>query len=312
MRHVSCPVCGGVQGVATSAAIQAQCAFCRAMFVVPAVAAFPQPGPAPSPAPLSFDLRSPATPALATPAANATSNTSPNAPSDDSPDVESPPPFVPRGMLLEFTFFGLFVAIFIGGLIIVVLAAGYWRENTQAKAPRVEEIVVVPHDESQSEPRWSNASRVSLQLDGVKTRIDHVELSEVFARDEQRRVVTTKEQYLTLWVHVENRRTEPADYRSWYGNRFQQKGKVVEATLVDNRGVSYPQKKFSDVQEIKGHVAAARLGKQDATRDTIVFEVPEQVQRGDVSHFHLTLPGAAFGGDGTLRFEIHLSQVEGW
>jgi len=214
--------------------------------------------------------------------------------------------------MLEFTVFGLFAAIFVAGLIVVLLIAGKWKAGGSAATPRVEEVVVVRNDTAEAEPRWSNASRITLQLDGVKTRIDHVEYREVFARDDQRRVVTTKNSYLTIWVHVENQRAEPAEYRSWYGNRFPQARRTPEAKLVDSRGVVYPQKKFDDVREVKGHITQAKLAMREAIRDTMVFEVPEGVSRSDVSGFRLELPGAAFGGDGVLRFEIGLGLVEGW
>jgi hypothetical protein len=288
MRHVLCPVCGGVQGVVTDAAMQAQCAFCRSFFVVPQASPPPPLAQAPQPAVTPEPVAVP------------------------HPAADSGPTIVPRGMLLEFTFFGLFVALFIAGLIVVVLVARHWKPGVSAQRQRVEEIVIVPKEEPHREPRWSNASRISLQLDGVKTRIDHVEYAEVLARDERRRVVTTKNSYLTIWVHLENKRAEPAEYRSWYGNQFQQAGRKAAAKLVDSRGVEYPQKQFTDVREIKGHIEGARLAMQDATRDTIVFEVPEDVQRSEVSGFRLELPGAAFGGDGFLRFEINLGLVEGW
>jgi len=289
MRHVSCPVCGGVQGVASLAAIPVQCAFCRVSFLVP---------PAQSMTPPPVAGASQATPPIL-----------------DAQPQERPAAsrgFIPRGMMLEFTFFGLFAVIFLAGLIVVLLVTGRWKIGTAGSQPRVEEIVVVRNDEPTGELRWSNASRISLQLDGVKTRIDHVEYREVFARDDQRRVVTTTNSYLTIWVHLENFRKEPADYRSWYGNRFERAGRSLEAKLVDSRGIVYPQKKFDDVHEVKGHITQATLAMKDVTRDTIVFEVPEGLRRSDVVGFQLELPGAAFGGEGFLRFEIPLGLVEGW
>lgn len=293
MRHVTCPICGGTQGVAATVAMQVQCAFCRSQFLVPAAHVPLATAPPAHAVPPTSHVGGPVV--------------------DAEPEERAPaaPAVVPRGMLLEFTFFGLFAALFVAGLIVVLLVAGRWKPGGKG-TPRVEEIVVVRQDEPNVEPRWSDASRVSLQHDGVKTRIDHVEFGDVFARDASRQVVTTQDKYLTIWVHVENNRVEPAEYRSWYGGRFSRSTGTLAARLVDDQGVTYPLKTFDEVREIKGHVDRASLAKQDFTRDTLVFAVPERVQRSDVSYLRLELPGAAFGSDGFLRFQIPLSLIEGW
>lgn len=298
MRHVTCPICGGTQGVAAPVAMQVQCAFCRSQFLVPA-APFAPGAPyatTSSPPHLAAMSPQPAPPLVAA-----------------EPEERFPAaaPVVPRGMWLEFTFFGIFAALFVAGLVVVLLVSGRWKPGGRA-AQRVEEIVIVRRDEPNVEPRWSDATRISLQLDGVKTRIDHAEFGDVFARDSNRQVVTTKDKYLTIWVHVENYRAEPAEYRSWYGGRFERSTGAVTARLVDDQGVTYPLKTFDEVREVKGHVERGTLAKQDFLRDTLVFAVPERVRRSDVSYLRLELPGAAFGADGFLRFQIPLSLVEGW
>lgn len=295
MRHVVCPICGGAQGIHSVEATHVQCAFCRSPFLAP-------PGLPPPPHPPSAWHSAPAVlpPTI-------------DAPSADRP---APAPAAPRGMMLEIVFFGLLASVCVAGLTGVLIATGKlkppgWGEPAPEERP--EEVVIVRAEDEQLEPRWSDATRYSLQLNGVKVRIDHAEYQAVSARDERRQVITTSGSYLTIWLHVENRRHEPAAYRSWYGNRFLGSDGPVEARLTDDRGGVYPQKKFAEAREIKGHIPAATLAYRDSTRDTIVFDVPDSVRRaGEVQELRLELPTEAWGEPGRLRFAIPLGLIEGW
>jgi hypothetical protein len=77
-------------------------------------------------------------------------------------------------------------------------------------------------------------------------------------------------------------------------------------SLTDNLGNIYKARAFDTGTEIAGHDRNPSLYPKLYADDLVVFEVP----RADVEFLHLELPASAFGGSGTLRFQIPRSMIE--
>lgn len=161
------------------------------------------------------------------------------------------------------------------------------------------------------EIRWTDASRYSARISSVKVKVERIEFGEVRARNEQREVQTSQDDsFFQLYLVVENQRRLPVDYTSWYGNEFEVDGKTLVAQLSDLEGNVFPMLVFRDAFDIHGHTPNASLNEKIEIRDTIVFEIPEEVDIAKVSAFRLTLPAAAFGELGSLHFEIPEAMIK--
>ncbi|HND52296.1 MAG TPA: hypothetical protein PLV92_07860 [Pirellulaceae bacterium] len=290
--HVACPTCGGVQAFPLHAAGQTVvCGICRGAFVAPAPHGPPHHRPGTQP--------------------HGTPNAAPEPVVDQVVEKES---VVPKGLGFELMFFGGFVVLFVGGVLALVsLVGGRKLGLFSGGEPPASEQVLDVAAQPDDEPRWSDASKYSLRLNAVKVRIERANYGEVFTRDDSRRpVVSDAENFLTIYVEVANQRSEKIDYRSWYSHIFPVKGVPRPAELADNTGRSFVVKKFTNVTGVRGHVHEISTSKSELIHDVLVFEIPPDVDRGEIEWFHLELPAAAYGDRGSYCFEIPVKMIEGF
>jgi hypothetical protein len=206
----------------------------------------------------------------------------------------------------------------VGGLTIAVSVVQRRKQDklaaeaaAQAAAEMVQELQA--EDELSEQPRWSDASRFTLQKEAMKVRVREVVWGPVMTRDTSRRVIADDQSdFLCVYLSLRNSRDETRYYRSWYGGKFNVSGAAKTVTLTDNADRSYPVHRFTAVTSIQGHVPAAELKRPEDIKDLIVFDLPEGLNRDSVEWLHLELPAAAYGGDGFLRFEIPVSMIQNW
>ncbi len=77
-------------------------------------------------------------------------------------------------------------------------------------------------------------------------------------------------------------------------------------SLTDNLNNAYSLRAFEADTQIVDHERPKSLYPKLYADDFLVFEVP----RANVEFLRLELPAAAFGGTGTLRFQIPKAMIE--
>jgi hypothetical protein len=161
--------------------------------------------------------------------------------------------------------------------------------------------------------RWADASLASLQANQVLVGIPRVEYAEVLGRDQSNRIIASDgRRYLLVHLKIQNMGKRIVDYRSWYGNAFDDDGTARVAQLADAFGRSFDLMVFADARSIKGHVPKAELAPGDRIGDLLVFQLPEGFAGKSPEHLLLELPALACGGTGCYRFRIPCTMIEGW
>lgn len=206
----------------------------------------------------------------------------------------------------------------IGTTTLIALGAGvvaimYWQRGPfeiSAREPDDLPSLNESDDDGDRVIRWIDASRSTARKSNVKVRVERIEFGEVRARNEQREVQTSQDDsFFQIFLSIESQRLNPIEYTSWYGNEFVVNGKPIVAQLSDPDGNSFPMLVFKDAFDIHGHTPNATLREKQEIRDTIVFEIPEDIDIGTVGAFRLSLPAASFGEPGVIRFEIPESMI---
>jgi hypothetical protein len=182
------------------------------------------------------------------------------------------------------------------------------EEETKAEQP-------VTGSTAEARPvRWTDASKAA-QLNGrVIVKVETATYGAVRAKDLQRRVILTDDDNLiALNVSVLNRDFSPRPFTSWYGNTFEAAdGEITLAELSDDQERTYQMLKFDDVSSLEGQQLADEIEQDDYVRDTLVFVVPEDVDRKKIKFFRLALPAVAVGLDGYYRFQIPVTMISGY
>jgi hypothetical protein len=104
-----------------------------------------------------------------------------------------------------------------------------------------------------------------------------------------------------LWISVElkNAGATKVQYASWSGRGPSGAG----VSLTDNLGRPCPAAAFPSGYVVEGQITRpATVDPSGAIRDVLPFRKP--VELGTLKYLRLQLPAAAFGGKGTLNFEI--------
>jgi hypothetical protein len=144
---------------------------------------------------------------------------------------------------------------------------------------------------------WVDAGRDAVHQGAVRVRVLSATVQSVLiqdARGQQRRL---KERALILRLRLVNVGLgQLVQYRSWSAPGVE----TDKPTLVDNLGRSYPGKAFDSGWSVVGQVRQAGLAPAKWADDVLVFKPPPP----DITFLRLTLPAAAFGGKGQLRWEI--------
>ena len=159
-----------------------------------------------------------------------------------------------------------------------------------------EEIVVDP---SQSEVRWSVRDDVWLVLNRRKVRLRNLKYGPVRIKDGMNTVRVSDRKYLQVHLRLMNATTDTPTYSSWF-----QLGKASTARLDDDQGRSYPTGVLADADRVQGHTPRASMTPLEPIDDVLLFEFPADVGLSEIRYLRLTLPAAAWGEEGELRFQI--------
>lgn len=161
--------------------------------------------------------------------------------------------------------------------------------------------------------KWTDASRFSQRMNNIEVKILRATYGPVRVKDLNNQVVVTQDNNLlafTISVHNQGRR--PCPFWNWYENSFESPaGKQVMAELRDDRARSYALLRFDDATSVEGQRWVDSLAPRDRAQDTVVFLLPDEVDRTQVAFFRLSLPAAALGLDDAFRFEIPVEMIEG-
>ncbi|QDU97216.1 hypothetical protein Pla8534_50610 [Lignipirellula cremea] len=158
--------------------------------------------------------------------------------------------------------------------------------------------------------RWADATVAELEHNGVKVRVDYVDVGDVATRNNANAVeVFTDRDYLHVTLSLENTNAAPVAYRSWQGNTFPG-GSLAQVKLTDNSGAEYAQATFPGARSVKGHLADAQLDPKEKVTDTLIFQ-PRAGQDPRAATFYLLeLPAGAHGAEGEYRFRIPRNMLE--
>jgi hypothetical protein len=204
----------------------------------------------------------------------------------------------------------------------VMLAAGVVAVMAILRALKVDDSTVRERRPASAEAdggkqdsaRWADATRYSQRRKPITVSVERASYGSLRAKDLNHRVITTADDnLLAVVVSVRNLGERARSFRSWYGHAFEQAGqRDVIATLNDDQGRSYSLLKFDDVTYVEGQRLADRIEPQQEVRDTVVFLIPEEVDRSAIDYFRLALPAAAVGLPGFFRFRIPVEMIDGF
>lgn len=166
---------------------------------------------------------------------------------------------------------------------------------------------------STSEYRWTDALRGAQQLDALETRVVRAKYGAVRAKDLNNEVMTTDDTNLiAVTVSVHNRGAQPHAFQSWYAGTAVQKGAgELLPELADDADRVYALLRFEDVSSIEGQRLADPIEPHQRVQDTLVFLVPEDIDRTEIRYLRLALPADALGARGWFRFEIPARMIQG-
>ena len=161
---------------------------------------------------------------------------------------------------------------------------------------------------------WTDASRFSQRLSHAEVKVLRTFYGPVRVRDLNNQVVLTRdENLLAVTVSVRNLGPRPCPFFNWYVNVFEgQSGDPVVAELSDDHARQYALLRFDDASSVEGQRWTAQIEPRGRVQDTVVFLVPEEVARGEIGFFHLSLPAAGVGLAGSFRFRIPVHMIEGF
>ncbi len=253
------------------------------------------------------------------------------APEHDDPDAVTPMPSVapalesdsgeysgeeldigePRGVIWTF------VAMLAFGVILTVLVAATFyivRALPQADNGSASTEPTSSDAQDQVLYRWTNAAKFSQRMGPMKLKVERVVFGALRARDLKNEVFTTEDDNLLgITVSALNEGQRARVFQNWYGHAFvADDGAELIARLTDDQGRDYALLKFDDVSQIEGQRLADQIDPQQSVQDTVVFMIPDDVDRTAIKYFHLTLPGAAVDLAEFFRFQIPASMIKGF
>jgi hypothetical protein len=159
---------------------------------------------------------------------------------------------------------------------------------------------------------WSDASRASQRFNSITAKVQRVFYGAIRVKNARQEVVTTDDDnLLAVTVSVHNRGSRARTFRSWYAHAFaDEQGHELLATLTDDQGRSYSLLKFDDVSYVEGQRLTDQVEPKQTVQDTVVFLIPENVDRSTIAYFRLLLPAAAVGVADFFRFQIPVEMIE--
>lgn len=309
---VRCPACGAAVatgGLAPGSRVQ--CGACRRPLFLPMPAAATKPG--------TDSHRGPLPPHLLGQKAGASAMApAPQAPTAPDPvaivkiSAESPPGtrsaakhWIYDWLLLGGLALGALVAF---AFVIGLISSGGIVASRQGDGEHVEQVVIL--EQAPQEEKWTDASERSQLVQNVAAKVQFFEYGPVLTRDERGQPKPADDQsYLQVTVELKNNTKQTLEYHSWYANQFDMDGQILEAELVDDRGIRYPRKVFENVDSLRGLTLHQTFEHTKAISDVIVFAVPENSDLKEAKYFRLKLPLAAVGKDDWFRLELPQSKL---
>ncbi|TWT29663.1 zinc ribbon domain-containing protein [Blastopirellula retiformator] len=333
--QLRCPHCSTVLEIQSPAGTQVQCPTCSGVFVVPDMGATTPPPPLPNVS------QSPQPPNLSAPQLQ----TRPNAPGRKSPPPKKSKPAAAgtsagaaaegsEGEDEEVSFFNkhqkLIFNIVAGGVGAVALflvfavakalltgggedapVAEVANETNTNVGNKIQEIMDRAENDDSFYINWSDASKKSKILDGLKVKVHHVDWGEVRGHDEQGELQTSGRPFMVVYLEIGNRSGKPIHFKTWYGTEFKSPAGFRTAQLSDEqRNIYYPTR-FDDIARLKWNTPEKTFEPKEDGTDSIVFDVGEDFNPKTVQNLYLDLPGQAIGEGGSFRFKIPRSMIQG-
>ncbi|MHB8970632.1 MAG: hypothetical protein ACYC3X_13030 [Pirellulaceae bacterium] len=161
---------------------------------------------------------------------------------------------------------------------------------------------------------WSDAVLHAQRLGLLEVKVLRVKYGAVRAKNLNNEVITTDEtSLLAITVSVHNRGAAKCEFRSWYAGGFEAAdGQELLPELSDDLERTYSLLRFDDVSSIEGQRLADEVEAHQVVQDTVVFQVPADLDRSSIRFFHLSLPAHAIGTEDFFRFEIPVRMIDGF
>ncbi|WP_425617863.1 hypothetical protein NA78x_001553 [Anatilimnocola sp. NA78] len=282
---VRCPRCHRGQFVAAEAAhLPQRCAICGHIFTLGPPVAPPPHLPQPTIVPLTASLEA--------------------VPEDTNP--ETPRPSRLKGLILRVALLTILLSV---SAMIAMLPAVMRKMRTRPAEPaaevaEVEVVEIVDLRTDSGQIQWIDASRVAGLRAGMQVKVLRCEFGEVMARDSTNAPVSAGPgEFLQIFLQITNRTSDKVQYISWYANHFRGDKGPIAAELADDTGRRYPPQRFTDVQDIAGHLPQATLEPGESVRDVLIFALPKPKATGEETLF-LQLPAAAVRRTGSFDFKL--------
>ncbi len=236
---------------------------------------------------------------------------SPESDSDEELDISAPPGmfWTVVGMLAVGV---MLTVLVVAGFVIVRGLGDSQGKDSQGKQPSTARTR--SHDADAVAAHWTDAAKFSQRIGPISLKVERVIYGKLRAKDRTNQVITTEDDNLLgITVSAHNQGHRLRDFQNWYGHAFvADDGAEMIAELTDDQGRSYALLKFDDVSHIEGQRLADQLGPDESVQDTVVFMIPDDVDRSVIKYFRLTLPGAAVGLAEFFRFQIPVRMIRGF
>jgi hypothetical protein len=188
-----------------------------------------------------------------------------------------------------------------------LLGLGYGAPETAA--PTFDRKAVYSYEQKtnlgrdREDAEWLDARKYFVQQGIVRIRVDWARLQRVsYQHDKTSRLTSDKKLVIGLRV-IAMRPAPKVRYAGWWVKKGEQD---VAARLIDSTDRSYSLAVLPPGSVAAGQLdAAGDLPPGKFIKDLIVFEPPAP----GFQYLRLELPAAAFGGTGTLRFQLNRSMV---
>jgi hypothetical protein len=171
-------------------------------------------------------------------------------------------------------------------------------ESPAASTPASLPAATTPQSESSSvEDSWSKSPTV-MQGD-IKVTMSEMRAGQATLGGMR----ITRQRFLYVNIVVQNlSTTKKIDFKTWRSSELGFEDSP--ATLADNFGNKYKQQ--SPPRVFEGHDDEKSLYPNDKFSDVLYFEAPVQ----NIQWLHLELPAKNFGGEGMIRFEVAIKNIE--
>ncbi len=208
----------------------------------------------------------------------------------------------------------LLASLAVGIILSTVIAGGYFLIQHLRMADGTDASAAQSPRREAADVHWTDAVRHGQRIAPITVRVERVKYGALRVKDLRNEVITTEDRNLLgITVSVAHGGQRAREFTSWYGHVFEaDDGGEQIAELVDDQGRSYASLKFDDVTYIEGQRLADAIRPRRPVQDTVVFLVPDEVDRAQVKYFRLSLPAAAVGLTDYFRFQIPVQMVEGF